>query len=57
MECEATRTCQMSGLVTLGDLIDAQKSADISSSAKKLDDWNAGVDNFGALLNLVGGMV
>ena len=44
----------MSGLVTLGDLIDAQKSGYMLSNAQKLDKWNAGVDNLGSLLNLVG---
>lgn len=56
-ECEATRTFQMSGLVTLGDLIDVQQSDYTPSNAKKLDKWNAGVDNLGSLLNLVGAMV
>jgi hypothetical protein len=57
MECEATRAFQMSGLVTLGDLIDAQQCDYTSSEARKLDEWNARVDNLGSLLNLVGGMV
>ncbi|KIV78005.1 hypothetical protein PV11_09773 [Exophiala sideris] len=57
MERDATRTCQMSGLATLGNLIDAQKSADESLNAKKLDEWNAGADKLGSLLNLVGAVV
>lgn len=53
-ECEATRTFQMNGLHTVGDLIDAQQSSHISSSARKLDQWNARVDSLGCLSNLVG---
>jgi hypothetical protein len=56
-EREATRIFQMSGLVTLGDLINAQQSEYTSSNAYKLDNWNAGIDNLGTLLNLVGAMV
>jgi hypothetical protein len=56
-EYEASRICQMTGLVTLGDLLDAQKSDYTPSNARKLDKWNAGVDNLGSLLNLVGTMV
>lgn len=41
---------------TLGDLIDAQQSVDTPSNAQKLDRWNAGVDNLGCLLNLIGSM-
>ena len=56
-QCEATRTFQFNGLVTLGDLIDAQQSEYTPSNARKLDVWNARVDNLGSLLNLVGGML
>lgn len=55
-EYEACRNLQTSGLVTLGDLIDAQHSAYTPSNARKLDKWNAEVDNLGCLLNLVGTM-
>jgi hypothetical protein len=47
----------MGGFVTLGDLIDAQQSDYTPANAEKLDRWNAGVDNLGSLLNLVGAMV
>lgn len=53
-EYKANRNLQMSGLVTLGDLIDTQNSGSVLSNAQKLDKWNAGVDNLGSLLNLVG---
>ena len=53
-EYEASRVLQASGLSTLGDLIDVQKSAYSQANAQKLDKWNAGVDNLGSLLNLVG---
>ena len=56
-EYEASRICQISGLVTLGDLIDLQQSAYTPSDARKLDQWNAGIDNLGSLLNLVRTMV
>lgn len=56
-ERETIRTFQMSGLVTLGDLISAQQSEYTTSNANKLDSWNAGIDNLGTLLNLVGAMV
>ena len=55
-EHEAWRNFQTSGLVTLGDLIDAQQSDYTPSNARRLDIWNAGVDNLGCLLNLVGTM-
>ena len=55
-EYEACRIAQTGGLVTLGDLIDAQQSDYTPSNARKLDRWNAGADNLGCLLNLVGGM-
>ncbi len=57
LEYEASRDLQASGLETLGNLIDAQKSSHSTSNAQKLDKWNAGVDNLGSLLNLVGTMV
>jgi hypothetical protein len=56
-EYEANRLLQMGGFVTLGDLINAQQSDYTPSNAQKLDYWNAGVDNLGTLLNLVGTMV
>jgi hypothetical protein len=56
-EYEANRLLQIGGFVTLGDLINAQQSDYTPSNAQKLDYWNAGVDNLGALLNLVGTMV
>jgi hypothetical protein len=56
-EYEASHTLQTSGLATLGDLIDAHKSGYSQRNAQKLDVWNAGVDNLGSLLNLVGNMV
>ncbi|KAF2807717.1 uncharacterized protein BDZ99DRAFT_392022 [Mytilinidion resinicola] len=56
-EYEASHILHTSGLVTLGDLVDAQKSGYSPSNAQKLDKWNAGVDNLGALLNLIGTMV
>jgi hypothetical protein len=56
-EREATRTFQLSGLITLGDLIDAQQADYTPSNANRMDSWNAGVDNLGILLNLVGTMV
>ena len=55
-EYEACRCARTNGLVTLGDLIDAQQSAYTPYNARKLDIWNAGVDNLGCLLNLVGSM-
>lgn len=55
-EREATRTFHTSDLVTLGDLIEAQQSEYTTASAIKMDNWNAGVDTLGNLLNLVGGM-
>ena len=48
---------QSSGLESLGDLIDAQQLDYTPLNAQKLDKWNAGVDNLGSLLNLVGNMV
>lgn len=57
MEYEASRMLHFSGLVTLGDLVDLQRSEYTPSNARKLDMWNAGVDNLGSLLNLVGSMV
>jgi hypothetical protein len=48
---------QANGLATLGDLIDAQNSRHSSLLAQKLDQWNAGVDNLGTLLNLINTMV
>ncbi|KAF2495287.1 hypothetical protein BU16DRAFT_385713 [Lophium mytilinum] len=57
LEYEATRILHTSGLETLGDLIDAQNSRYSPSNAQNLDKWNAGVDNLGALLNLVSTMV
>jgi hypothetical protein len=56
-EYEASYSLQRSGLVTLGDLIDAQRSSYSRSNAQKLDKWSAGVDNLGSLLNLVNTMV
>ena len=56
-EYAATQSFQVGGLVTLGDLIDAQQSEYTPSNAQKLDRWNAGVDNSGFLLSLVGNMV
>lgn len=47
----------MSGLITLGDLIDAQRSEYAPANANKMDSWNAGADNLGTLLNLVNAMV
>ena len=55
-EYEACRLYQSGGLATLGDLIDAQRSDYTPSNAQRLDRWNAGVDNLGCLLNLVGTM-
>ncbi|KAJ9621115.1 hypothetical protein H2204_012009 [Knufia peltigerae] len=57
-EYAASRMLQMDGLVTVGDLVDTQHSArDDSVSARKLDCWNAGIDNAGSLVNLIGSMV
>lgn len=56
-EYEASRVFQVRGLITLGDLIDVQRSQYTPSNARKLDEWNAGTDNIGSLLNLVGTMV
>ena len=56
-EYEASRSSQACGFATLGDLIDAQRSFHMPSVARKLDIWNAGVDNLGALLNLAGTIV
>jgi hypothetical protein len=56
-ECEASRMLQLSGLVTMGDLIDVQTARHTPSNARKLDLWNAGVDNLSSLLNLVVTMV
>lgn len=53
---EADRTCQSHGLATLGDLIELQRSNYTATNARRLDQWNAGVDNLGSLLNLVGTM-
>jgi hypothetical protein len=57
VEYEASHDLQMSGLVTVGDLIDVQKSVYSPRNAQKLDTWNAGIDNLGSLLNLVSGIV
>jgi hypothetical protein len=57
VEYEANRVHQASGLVFLGDLIDAQNASYSLANRQKLDRWNAGVDNLGSLLNLVGTMV
>ena len=56
-EYEACRILQSGGLVTLGDLIDAQLSDREPPNARNLDKWNAGADNLGCLLNLVGAMI
>ena len=56
-EYEANRMLQMSGLVNLGHLIDLQRSQYTAISARKLDLWNASIDNLGSLLNLVVTMV
>ncbi|KIW20786.1 hypothetical protein PV08_01364 [Exophiala spinifera] len=58
-EYAANRTLQMDhGLLTVGDLIDTQNSACSNpASARKLDCWNAGIDNAGFLANLIGCMV
>ncbi|KAF2020806.1 hypothetical protein BU24DRAFT_456839 [Aaosphaeria arxii CBS 175.79] len=53
-ENEMTRTFQMNDMATLGDLIDTQKAGYTPSNARKLDQWNTGVDTLGYLLNLVG---
>ena len=55
-EYEAARKYQSCGLNTLGDLIDAQRADYTPSNAQELDRWNAGVDNLGCLLNLIGSM-
>lgn len=56
LEQETCRMLQTNGLITLGDLIDAQQSEYTPSNARKLDMWNAGVDTLGCLLNLIGSM-
>ena len=56
-EYEASRIFLTSGLSTLGDLNDAQRSDYSPSNARNLDTWNAGIDNLGTLLNLVVDMV
>ncbi|KAF2151445.1 hypothetical protein K461DRAFT_295500 [Myriangium duriaei CBS 260.36] len=56
-ELELSRPLQASGLVTLGDLIDAQTSSHLLFSGQKLDKWNSGIDTLGSLLNLVGPML
>ena len=55
-EYEVCQMSQTTHLSTLGDLIDAQQSEHTPWNARKLDQWNAGVDNLGCLLNLVGSM-
>ena len=57
LEYDASRMLQLSGLVTLGDLIDLQRAEYTPANARKLDVWNAGIDNLGALVNLVGSML
>ncbi|RVX70531.1 hypothetical protein B0A52_05182 [Exophiala mesophila] len=52
-ELQACRVLKTSALVTLGDLVDAQKSDYTPTNALNLDMWNAGTDNLGTLLNLV----
>jgi hypothetical protein len=54
---ESTRLQRANGLVTLGDLIDAQKNSFIPYEARRLDEWNASADGLGMLLNMVGTMV
>lgn len=56
-EYEANRMLLLSGVVTLGDLVDLQRSDYTPANARKLDIWNAGVDNLGSLLNLVVTMI
>lgn len=55
-ELQACRLLQTSGLITLGDLVEAQQSDYTPVNARNLDMWNAGTDNLGTLLNLVGTM-
>jgi hypothetical protein len=57
LEYEASLNLRANGLATLGDLIDAQKSAFLPANAQKMDKWNTGIDGLGSLLNLVGTMV
>ena len=40
------------GLVTLGDLIDAQNMAEMAGYGEMLDSWHARADKFGLLLNI-----
>jgi len=54
---ESTRLQRANGLVTLGDLIDAQNNSFMPFEARRLDEWNAGADGLGMLLNMVGTMV
>ncbi|GAM91293.1 hypothetical protein ANO11243_093410 [Dothideomycetidae sp. 11243] len=56
-EFSAGGVLRSSGLISLGDLMDAQQSSHLADSAQKLDRWNASVDNLGLLLGLVGPML
>ena len=56
MEYDAFYRDQTNRFFNLGDLLDAQNSEQTTSNARKLDLWNAGADNLGCLLNLIGGM-
>ncbi|ETI21809.1 hypothetical protein G647_05878 [Cladophialophora carrionii CBS 160.54] len=53
VEYEASRMLHVKGLVTLGDLVDIQRSPYTPLNSGKLDVWNARIDNLGSLLNLV----
>ncbi|EXJ79568.1 hypothetical protein A1O3_07847 [Capronia epimyces CBS 606.96] len=56
-EYKGSRIFHHSGMVTLGDLLDVQQAPYMPSNIRKLDLWNAGIDNLGSLLNLVGTML
>ena len=47
---------QTKNFTSVGDLIDAQNLPYTPSNARKLDMWNARIDNLGCLLNLVASM-
>ncbi|EXJ59234.1 hypothetical protein A1O7_06666 [Cladophialophora yegresii CBS 114405] len=57
VEYEASRMLHAKGPVTLGDLVDMQRSPYTPFNSGKLDVWNARIDNLGSLLNLVHTMI
>lgn len=56
-EYEASRVTRICGLSTIGELLDAQELSHLTSNSRKLDKWNADIDNLGFLLNLIAPMM